>query len=153
MLLNKLYIFFQEFVREGGGGSSMHTSIVWLRELRLHSETILKYEFRWNKWEYYDNRGAKIWAQIHYLWTKQIEIQECEKSKFALFCLFFGVLVWKRARDFLLCVAYFLSVIRNAPRGWKKISLTEWPLLAPLWLPHCIVLWLLFSTSDEWTCR
>ena len=55
---------------------------------------------------------------------KQIKIQECEKSKFALFCLFFGVLVWKRARDFLLCVAYFLSVIRNAPRGWIKTALT-----------------------------
>ena len=52
------------------------------------------------------------------------------KSKFVLFCLFFNVLVWKRARDFSLCVAYFLSVIRNAPRGWMKTSLTEWPLLA-----------------------
>ena len=62
---------------------------------------------------------------------KQIEIQECKKSKFALICLFFGVLVWKRARDFSLCVAYFLSIIRNAPRSWMKMSLTEWPLLAP----------------------
>ena len=91
---------------------------------------------------------------------KQIEIQECEKSKFALFCLFFGVLVSKRAQDFLL---YFLSVIQDAPRGWMKTSLTEWSLLVPqtgiiyrsflplLWLPHCIFLWILFWTSDEWT--
>ena len=62
---------------------------------------------------------------------KQIEIQQYEKSKFALFCLFFGVLVWKRAQNFLLCVAYFLSVIWNAPRGWMKTPLAEWPPLAP----------------------
>ena len=80
-------------------------------------------------WGYYGNRGANIWYIIYE--QKQIEIQECEKSKFALFCQFFGVLVWKRARDFLLCVACFLSVIQNAPRGWIKTSLTEWPLLAP----------------------
>ena len=46
-------------------------------------------------------------------------------------CIILPFLVWKRAWDFLLCIAYFLSVIRNAPRGWMKTSLTEWPSLAP----------------------
>ena len=33
------------------------------------------------KWEYYDNRGAKISPCIH-LTTRKIEIQECKKFKF-----------------------------------------------------------------------
>ena len=122
----------------------------------------------WNSenriWGYYDNRGAKIWPRIHNLSTKTNWNLRVRKIEIRIILPVFRCFSLKKNTGFLAlrcilsqrnpkCTTWLDENVTNRVASIRSADRHHLSFLPLLWLPHCVDLWLLFRTCDEWTSR